>query len=92
METFKEGGAISRPPLLDGSNYAYWKARLRAFIKAIDESVWKSVLTGWTHPIVTDAEGKTTRKDELEWTTSEDRLDNSNSKALNAIFNAVNQT
>ena len=89
METFKEGGAIGRPPLLDGSNYAYWKARMRAFIKAIDEQAWKSVLTGWIHPTVTDAEGKTTRKAELKWTTLDDRLANGN---YNAIFNAVNQT
>ena len=41
---------------------------------------------------MTDPEGKTTQKAELEWTSSEDRLANNNSKALNAIFNAVNQT
>ncbi|GAA0158550.1 hypothetical protein LIER_15543 [Lithospermum erythrorhizon] len=33
MESFKEGGSISRPPLLDGSNYGYWKAKMTAFLQ-----------------------------------------------------------
>ena len=89
METFKEGGAISRPPLLDGSNYAYWKARMKAFLNAIDAQAWKAILTGWTHPTTTDEKGEKVHKPEVEWTTTEDHLATSNSKALNAIFNAV---
>ena len=88
----KEGGAVGRPPLLDGSNYSYWKARMKAFIKALDERAWRSVLSGWTPPTTTDTEGKTIPKPELEWTSEEDKLASYNSKALNAIFNAVDPT
>jgi len=46
-----EGGNINRPPLFDGTNYAYWKVRMRAFLIAIDERVWQSIEFGWKHPI-----------------------------------------
>jgi len=32
----------------DGSNYGYWKARMRFFLKYID--CWSNVKTGWTKP------------------------------------------
>ena len=52
-----KGGSISRPPLLNGSNYPYWKARMKAFIKALNEKAWRFVLTGWKHPMKKDDEG-----------------------------------
>ncbi|GAA0187234.1 hypothetical protein LIER_34522 [Lithospermum erythrorhizon] len=48
MEGFKEGGSISRPPLFDGSNYAYWKTKMTAFLRSIDSKTWKAVRAGWT--------------------------------------------
>ena len=50
MDFLKEGGSVVRPPLLDGSNYSYWKARMKAFIKAQDEKAWRAILIGWKHP------------------------------------------
>ena len=32
----------------DGSNYAFWKIRIRAFLCSIDDSVWDAVEIGWT--------------------------------------------
>ena len=90
MDSLKKVGAIGRPPLLDGSNYTYYKAWMKAFINALDEKAWRAVLSGWSHPTVIDTEGKTTPKPKLEWTSEEDKLANCNSKAINAIFNAVN--
>ena len=46
MDFLKEGGSVVRPPLLDGSNYSYWKARMKAFIKAQDEKARRAVLNG----------------------------------------------
>ena len=89
MDSLKERGAVERLPLLNHSNYVYWKARMKAFIKTLNEKAWRAVLSGWYHPTVTDTEGKTTPKPELEWTPQEDNLSKYNSIALNAIFNAV---
>ena len=38
------------PHLFDGSNYAYWKVRMRAFLQSLDEKVWQAVEIGWTKP------------------------------------------
>jgi len=81
------------PPLLDGSNYDYWKSRMRAFLKSIDSRTWKAVLRGWEHPVVLDKDGNKTSflKPEDEWSTAEDELAIGNSKALNALFNGVDK-
>ena len=50
MDTFTEGGSISQATLLDGQNYAYWKAKMGAFIRSIDHKTCKSIITGWEAP------------------------------------------
>lgn len=87
----KEGGFVNRPPLLDGSNYDYWKSRMSAFLKSIDRNRSKAVLKGWEHHMVLDKDGNKTvvLKPEEEWTTIEDALSLANSRALNVIFNGV---
>jgi hypothetical protein len=35
-------------PAFDSTNYGYWKARMRFFLKSID--YWSIVETGWTKP------------------------------------------
>jgi len=32
----KEGEFVNIPPLLDGTNYDYWKSRMSAYLKSID--------------------------------------------------------
>ncbi|KAG9453136.1 hypothetical protein H6P81_006040 [Aristolochia fimbriata] len=70
MENQKEVVQAVKPPVLDGTNFPYWKTRMRAFIKALNEKAWKSVLTGWT-PTVTNAAGDITIKPEMDWTMEE---------------------
>src|SRR5262249_24693417 len=41
-----EGQSTSRPPLFDGSNYAYWKTRIMIFLKASTYSEWKTIEDG----------------------------------------------
>ncbi|XP_060973891.1 uncharacterized protein LOC133039102 [Cannabis sativa] len=88
MEMFREGGSTSRPPMLEGANYPYWKTKMRAFLKAVDERVWMAVSEGWSPPSVTDEEGDKLKKTS-EWTVDEMEKANFNSKALHALFNAV---
>ena len=38
------------PSHFDGNNYAYWKVRIKAFLKAIDERVWNSIEYEWEKP------------------------------------------
>ena len=81
---------VLRPPVLDGKNYAYWKVRVKAYIKSIDERVWRSILIGWTPPVTTNAETRVeTVKLEQNWSIEEDRLANYNFKTLNVIFATI---
>ena len=78
-----------RAPILDGTNYGYWKGRMEGYITAIDTEAWESVMTGWETPTVTDKDGKVTVKQKKDWTPDEVELANWNAKARNAIFAAV---
>ena len=71
--------SLNAPPYFDGSNYAFWKVRMRAFSYSIDESVWDVVDIGWTRPEATKS----------TWDKAALTASNVNSKALNAIFCGV---
>ena len=71
--------SLNAPPYFDGSNYAFWKVRIRAFLCSIDESVWDAVDIEWTRPEA----AKST------WDKAALAAANANSKALNAIFCGV---
>ena len=71
--------SLNAPPYFDGSNYAFWKVRMRAFLCSIYEAVWDVVEIGWTRSKV----AKST------WDKATLAASNANSKALNAIFCSV---
>ena len=75
----KHGQSLVIPPHFDGNNYAYWKVRMKAFLKSIDERVWNSVEYRWEKPTTPIS----------EWQTSQKEAPAFNSKVMNAIFNAV---
>ena len=75
----ENGHSLVIPPHFDGNNYAYWKVRMKAFLKSIDERVWNSVEYGW----------KKLTTFVSEWSTSQKEVAAFNSKAMNAIFNAI---
>ncbi|XP_060974085.1 uncharacterized protein LOC133039254 [Cannabis sativa] len=88
MEMFTEGGSTSRPPMLEGANYPYWKTKMRAFLRAVDERVWMSIEEGWWKQTMMENE-IVIPKPMSQWTTVEMERANFNSKALHALFNAV---
>ena len=67
------------PPLFDNTNYAYGKVRIRAFLQSLDEKVWQAVEIGQTKP-------KEALADQDD---AKIKAANFNSRALNALFNAV---
>ena len=71
------------PPHFDGNNYAYWKVRMKAFLKAflksIDERVWSSIEYGWEKLATLVS----------EWSTSQKKATTFNSKAMNGFFNTI---
>ena len=71
--------SLNAPPYFNGSNYAFWKVRMRAFLCSIDESVWDAVDIGWTRPEAAKS----------EWDKAAIMAVNANIKALNAILYGV---
>jgi hypothetical protein len=41
---------LNSPPQFNGKNYTYWKVRIRAFLKSVDEKVWLSLDQRWIKP------------------------------------------
>ena len=67
------------PHLFDGTNYAYQKVRMRAFLQSLDEKVWQAVEIGQTKPTEAPAD-----QDDAKIKAA-----NINSRALNALASAV---
>ena len=68
--------SLNAPPFFDGNNYAFWKVHMRAFLCAVNESVWDFIKMGWFRP----------EKPKAEWDKAVIALVNANSKTINAIF------
>ena len=68
--------SLNTPPYFDGSNYAFWKVRMRAFLCAIDETVRDFVENGWVRPTMAKS----------EWDEAILALAKVNNKAINTIF------
>ena len=67
------------PHLFDGTNYVYWKVRMRAFMQSLNEKVWQAVEIGWTKP----------KEAPVDWDDDKINMANFNSKTLNALFSVV---
>ena len=74
-----KGQSLIMPPLFDDTNYAYWKVHMRAFLQPLDEKVWQAMEIGWTKP----------KEAPADWDDAKIKAVNFNSRALNALFNAV---
>ena len=73
------GQSLIIHPLFNGTNYAYWKVRMRAFMQSLNEKVWQAVEIGWTKP----------KEVPVDWDDDKINMANFNSKTLNALFSVV---
>ena len=64
--------------LFDGTNYAYQKVHMIAFLQSLDEKVLQAIEIGQTKP-----------KEAADWDDAKIKAANFNSRALNALFSAV---
>ena len=85
MVTLKSPGVIDREqsliilPIFGGTNYAYWRVHMRAFLQSLDEKVWQAVEIGWTKP----------KEAPTDWDDAKIKAANFNNRALNTLFSAV---
>ena len=80
---FMEGQAINRPPILTSTNYAYWKCRMKIFMKAQNTSLWSIVENG---PIVIEG------KNESSYTKAEKEKIQLNEIAMNILYCGLNES
>ena len=71
-----EGTSTNKAPLFNGTNFSFWKVRMRTYIMALGVDVWDVVETGYVKPVVLASKGN-----KLEF--------NFNAKAMNAILSGI---
>jgi hypothetical protein len=75
----ESGHPLDVPPYFDGTNYCYWKIRMRVFLQAMNMKVWFCVKNGWTKP----------ETNEDEWSKDELNERQFNFIGLNSIVMAI---
>ncbi|KAH9765776.1 hypothetical protein KPL70_001961 [Citrus sinensis] len=89
--TFREGQSTIRPPYFDGNDYPYWKIRMRIYLQALDYEIWKIVNDGPFMPLTKNEVGEDIPKPSRDWNEFEKRKASLNSKAMNALFCALDK-
>ncbi|KAH9779609.1 hypothetical protein KPL71_007757 [Citrus sinensis] len=89
--TFREGQSTTRPPYFDGNDYPYWKTRMRIYLQALDYEIWEIVNDGPFMPLTKIEVGEDIPKPSRDWNEFEKRKASLNSKAMNALFCALDK-
>ncbi|CAL9078878.1 unnamed protein product [Musa textilis] len=81
LNGFQEGFSVFRPPFFNGSDYTYWKTRMRVFMLSMDLDLWNIIENGFQLP----------SKPTNEWSDLEKKSFSLNAKAMNALFCALDK-
>ncbi|VFQ72974.1 unnamed protein product [Cuscuta campestris] len=84
-----EGQSTTRPPLFDGTNYSYWKERMRIFIQSNGYKLWLIVKNGCRIPMK-EVDGVYLPKTKEEFDENDFKKMELNAKAINIIYCGVN--
>ncbi|VFQ83819.1 unnamed protein product [Cuscuta campestris] len=84
-----EGQSTSRPPLFDGTNYTYWKERMRIYIHSTNFQLWLVIKNGKETPMKKVGE-KLVPKTEDEFDAEDIKKVVNYAKAINMLYCAVN--
>jgi hypothetical protein len=76
--TIHEGTSTSKAPLFNGTNFSFWKVRMRTYIMVLGANVWDVVETSYEKPIVL-----ANKDDKLEFSF--------NTKTMNAIMSGLTE-
>lgn len=86
-----EGQSIGQSPLLDGTNYAFLKSRMRVLLTSVDNKAWKAVVVAWKPPQIIYVGGVISKKSEEHWSEQDKDEVYGNSKEINAITTDVDR-
>ncbi|KAK5842733.1 hypothetical protein PVK06_005121 [Gossypium arboreum] len=74
-----------RPPLFKGTNYSYWRTRMKLFIQANDYEVWRILTNGSSIPIKR-VKGVIISKEEIECDENDINKVQLNAKTMHTLF------
>jgi hypothetical protein len=74
--TIHEGTSTNKAPLFNGTNFSFWKVRMRTYIMALGADVWDVVDTSYVKPVVL-----ANKDDKIEFSF--------NTKAMNVILSGL---
>ena len=89
--TFREGQSTIRPPFFDGNDYPYWKTRMIIYLQALDYEILEVVCDGPFLPLNKNEVREDIPKPSREWNELEKEKFSLNSKAMNALFCALDK-
>ncbi|VFQ98750.1 unnamed protein product [Cuscuta campestris] len=84
-----EGQSTTRPSLFDGTNYTYWKERMKIYIQSTNFLLWRIIKNGEDVPMKKVGETNFP-KTENEYDAQDIKKVENNAKAINIIYCAVN--
>jgi hypothetical protein len=76
--TSHEENSTYKPPMSNGTNFSFWKVRMRTYIMALGVDVWDVVETRYTKLVVLDS-----KDDKLEFSF--------NANSMNAILSGLSE-
>ncbi|VFQ85176.1 unnamed protein product [Cuscuta campestris] len=89
VEGIGEGQSTTRPPLFDGTNYTYWKERMRIYIRSTNFQLWLVIKNGEEVPMKKVGD-KLIPKIEDEFDAEDIKKVENYAKAINMLYCAVN--
>lgn len=82
-------GAYNKASIFNGENYGYWKDCMHIHINSIDVNVWKDIQNGPFWKTMTNVEGATIPKPEVQWNTKDEKKWYCDWKARNILISAL---
>ena len=83
-----EGNSTTRPPLFNGNNYGYWKARMTIFLQSMDYELCDVIEKGPYIPMK-KCEESLVEKLKSEWDDTDKKRISINARAMNTLFCAL---
>ena len=81
-------GISVRPPFFNGTNYTFWKTRMRIYIQSISYHLWKIIVSGPHIPSIL-VNGISIPKLEEDWDENDIKQSEINAKAMNLLYCAL---
>ena len=74
-----QDGSTNKAPIFDGTNFSFWKVRMRTYLMSLGADVWEVVETGYAKLV-----RLASKDDKLEFTF--------NAKAMNTILSGLGES